>query len=221
MGFPRTWRCYVLSDDVASNWIVGVCKFNVHQCTRQFPWRKCDEVYQNSYLDAACEIIWLRKTIIALHRCIVIGPEKSHANEIRYIFPVFYSRRIIRRYRFRTRIFLIYLRVTRRNVRCNGAKNSYREEVRFLSCTKHIEIVTRRSRCNYGNSHPRNAASSRAAPAVLALLVLHQPCVSILLSPSRPLLRRPPPRLYPTRSSSDSAHLSRSLERAYLLFASL
>lgn len=36
-------------------------------------------------------------------------------------------------------------------------------------------VVTRRSRCNYGNSHPRNVTSSRAAPAVLALLVLSQP----------------------------------------------
>lgn len=36
-------------------------------------------------------------------------------------------------------------------------------------------VVTRRSRCNYGNSHPRNVTFSRAAPAVLALLVLFQP----------------------------------------------
>lgn len=36
-------------------------------------------------------------------------------------------------------------------------------------------VVTRRSRCNYGNSHPRNVTSSRAAPAVLVLLVLSQP----------------------------------------------
>lgn len=36
-------------------------------------------------------------------------------------------------------------------------------------------IVTRLSRCNYGNSHLRNVTSSRAAPAMLALLVLSQP----------------------------------------------
>lgn len=109
--------------------------------------------------------------------------EPSHANAKENTFPVFYPYLcIIRGYRCRTHVYFSApwnsLEVSVATVQ----RIPIAREVRFLSRTKHIEIVTRRSRCNYGNSHPRNVASSRAAPAVLALLVPHRLCVSISLS---------------------------------------
>jgi len=68
---------------------------------------------------------------------------------------------------------------------------------------KRIEIRYRASATgpasNCGNSHPREAASSRerAAPAILALPVLSFSRIAILLRPSLPLLLPRPP--YPTR----------------------
>lgn len=104
--------------------------------------------------------------------------------------------------------------VTRKNVYSYFIAQEISTVMRFFS--RNVSKSARRSSYNYGNSYPRNVASSRAAPAVLALLVLfearrHSSCSSFSSSSSYSSLSHLPP-----APLILSFSLSLSFDRVYL-----